>query len=70
MPAATSDRAEKARGFRFFTEIISELKKVVWLSRQEIIYLTTLVLIVAVSVGLFLGLVDLGFTKLIDTFLP
>lgn len=73
MPAATADRsAAKSRGtrFKFFGEILSELKKVVWLSRNEVIYLTTLVLIVAVATGLFLGLVDYGFTTLVDKFIP
>ena len=55
--------------FRFFGEIIAELKKVVWLSRREALYLTVLVLIVAVTVGLVLGAIDLGFTELVDKFL-
>ena len=73
MPAVTADRsAAKPRGarFKFFGEIISELRKVVWLSRQEVTYLTTLVLIVALATGLVLGLIDLGFTTLVDTFIP
>jgi preprotein translocase subunit SecE len=72
MPGVTADRsAAKSRGarFKFLSEIISELKKVVWLSRNEVIYLTTLVLIVAVATGLFLGLVDYGFTTLVDKFI-
>ena len=52
--------------FRFIGETISELKKVVWLSRREIIYLTTLVLIVAIIAGLVLGAVDYGFTRLVN----
>ena len=55
--------------FRFIGEIIAELKKVVWLSRREALYLTVLVLIVAVTVGLVLGAIDLGFTELVDKFL-
>ena len=52
--------------FRFIGEIIAELKKVVWLTRREVIYLTTLVLIVAIATGLALGAIDYGFTQLID----
>jgi len=52
--------------FRFIGEIIAELKKVVWLSRREAAYLTTLVLIVAIIMGLFLGALDYGFTQLVD----
>ena len=52
--------------FRFISEIIAELKKVVWLTRREAAYLTVLVLIVAVAVGLVLGAIDYGFTNLVD----
>jgi len=52
--------------FRFFGDIIAELKKVVWLSRREAIYLTALVLIVAIAMGIFLGAIDYGFTQLVD----
>ena len=55
--------------FRFISEIIAELKKVVWLSKREVAYLTGLVLIVAISVGLVLGAVDYGFTNLVDKLL-
>jgi len=52
--------------FRFISEIIAELKKVVWLTRREAAYLTALVLIVAIAVGLVLGAIDYGFTNLVD----
>jgi len=55
--------------FRFISEIIAELKKVVWLSRREAAYLTALVLIVAVAIGLVLGAIDYGFTNLVDKLL-
>jgi preprotein translocase subunit SecE len=55
----------KSKRFAIFGETISELKKVVWLSRRELIYLTTLVLLVAIGTGLVLGLLDLGFTHLV-----
>ena len=52
--------------FRFISETIGELKKVVWLTRREAAYLTVLVLIVAIVVGLVLGAIDYGFTNLVD----
>jgi len=55
--------------FRIFGEIISELKKVVWLTRREAIYLTVLVLIVAAAAGLVLGALDYGFSGLVDRLL-
>ncbi len=60
--------AAKRKGsrFRFFGDIIAELRKVVWLTRREAIYLTTLVLIVAAIAGLVLGAIDYGFSRLVD----
>jgi len=52
--------------FRFIGETIAELKKVVWLTRREVAYLTLLVLIVSISVGIVLGAIDYGFTNLVD----
>ena len=52
--------------FRYIGEIIAELKKVVWLTRREAVYLTILVLIVAIAAGLVLGVIDYSFTRLVD----
>jgi len=63
----TNPTAKRSRSrFRAISEIIAELRKVVWLSRREAAYLTALVLIVAVIVGLILGAIDYGFTALVD----
>jgi preprotein translocase SecE subunit len=55
--------------FRFITGIWSELRKVVWLSRREVTYLTALVLVVTVAAGIVLYAFDLGFSTAIDKFL-
>ncbi len=52
--------------FRFISEIIAELKKVVWLTRREAAYLTLLVLIISIAMGIFLGAIDFGFTNLVN----
>jgi len=57
--------AKRSR-FSFIGETIAELKKVVWLTRREMAYLTFMVLIVAIIVGLILGAFDYGFTNLVD----
>ena len=67
-PHTVTTKQSRSR-FRFFGEIINELKKVVWLTRREAIYLTTLVLIVALIAGIVLGAVDFGFSSLIDKLL-
>ena len=64
MTQSTSKRSSSR--FRFISETIAELKKVVWLTRREITYLTALVLIVAITVGIALGAIDYGFTNLVD----
>jgi preprotein translocase subunit SecE len=59
----------KKKGFRLFSyvgEIINELKKVVWLTRREIVYLTGMVLIVVIITGIILGALDFGFTQLVN----
>ena len=52
--------------FRFFGEVVNELKKVTWPTRQETTRLTILVVAVAVAIGIALGLADLLFTRLLD----
>jgi preprotein translocase SecE subunit len=61
-------RTAKRSRFRLIGEIIAELKKVVWLTRREAAYLTFLVLVVAIAVGLILGAFDYGFTNLVNEF--
>ncbi len=64
-PAATKKR-RGFRLFRYFGEIINELKKVVWLSRREVLYLTGMVLIVTIIAGVVLGALDYGFSQLVN----
>ncbi len=61
--------ARRPSRFRFIADTIAEMKKVTWLTRRETVYLTGLVLIVAISAGVVLGLIDLGFSSLVSTFL-
>ena len=51
----------------FLRETKDELKKVVWPTRQEIIRLTFVVIIISLIVGLFLGGLDFVFVKIIET---
>ena len=51
--------------FRFFGEVVSELKKVVWPTREEATRLTIMVVFVAVAVGVLLGLLDIGFSAIV-----
>lgn len=58
--------SKKNSRFSYLSGIIAELRKVVWLSRQEATYLTALVLVVAVTVGAILGAIDYGFSQIVD----
>ena len=72
MPSQQRSGMTAKRGrsrFSFIGEMISELKKVTWLTRREVAYLTLLVLIVAVCVGAVLGLIDRGFSVLVSLLL-
>ena len=51
---------------RFFMDIIGELRKVVWPTRQEAMHLTMVVIIVSAILGALLGGIDIGFGWLID----
>ena len=52
--------------FKAVSDVIAELRKVVWLTRREAAYLTILVLIVTVIAAAGLGLLDYGFTRMVD----
>jgi len=54
---------------QFFREVRVELKKVTWPSRKETIASTSVVLITVILMGFFLGIVDLGLSRLIKIFL-
>lgn len=51
---------------RFVMDIINELRKVVWPSREDTVHLTIVVVIVSLLVGAALGGIDIGFGWLID----
>jgi len=64
---ATS-RGRFASVVRYFGEVIGELRKAVWPTRQETRRLTVMVIIISIAVGAFLGALDLSFTRLVDLF--
>ena len=51
--------------FQFIREVVSELRKVVWPTREEATRLTVMVIVVAAAVGILLGIIDFGFALLI-----
>ncbi len=49
---------------QFVREVISELKKVTWPTREETIKLTAVVIVLSIIVGAFIGLLDIGFLRI------
>ncbi len=49
----------------FFREVKIEIKKVVFPSKDELIGSTWIVIITVMVISLFLGIVDLGLTRLV-----
>jgi preprotein translocase subunit SecE len=55
--------------FQFLKEVRFELKRVTWPSRKETLAGTMVVVVIVLIVASFLGIVDLGLSKLITTVL-
>ena len=53
----------------FFNEVLLEFRRVTWPSRQELMNSTTVVIVVTVVLAFFLGLVDIGLTKVVERIL-
>ncbi|HJN93731.1 MAG TPA: preprotein translocase subunit SecE [Dehalococcoidia bacterium] len=73
-PAEPSAGAGPSRRLRiprppFIADIFSELQKVVWPTRAETANLTLVVVVVAIAVGILLGVVDWGFSRILKNVL-
>jgi len=64
-----TEATRKAFNFRLIGEVVSELRRVTWPTREETTRLTLMVIAVAAVVGAFLGAVDLGFTRVLTRIL-
>ena len=59
--ASTKSAPAKKSRFTFFTEVVAELRKARWPTREEAFRLSLLVLIICAVVGGILGALDYGF---------
>ena len=57
------------KGKQFFLESRQELRKVTWPTKQQTMTSTWVVVAVTAILAIFLGLVDLGFSKIIGLIL-
>ncbi len=62
-PAQPEQVRSRGSFFRpaWIVDIVSELRKVTWPSRQEVGYLTFVVIVISLIIGTILGAADLGF---------
>ena len=54
-----------ARIRRYIEESYSELKKVVWPTREQVRNLTVLVFVISAGIGVFIAVVDLFWTEVV-----
>lgn len=52
---------------QFFREVVAELKKVTWPTREEMIKLTVIVVAISFLVGAFIGTLDFLLLKITTT---
>ncbi len=61
-----SESVRRGGIFQFFGEVVSELKKVTWPTREETTRLTIVVIVISVVIGVALGIIDRVFTLLFE----
>lgn len=54
---------------QFFREVVEQLRQVTWPDKKTLIRLTSVVILVSVVLGLFLGGLDVAFTRSIGILL-
>ena len=54
---------------KFYREVRVELKKISWPARKETVASTSVVLVIVTIVACFLGVVDLGLSKIVNSIL-
>jgi preprotein translocase subunit SecE len=55
----------QSKPVRFVEEAVAELKKVVWPTKEQVVRLTLLVIVVSAVTGFLIGGLDYLFTKLL-----
>ena len=50
---------------KFITEVVSELKKVSWTTRKDLIDSTWVVLVSSACLGLFIGVIDFVLSRIV-----
>ena len=64
-PAATATGKQRTRPRQFVREVVAELQKVAWPSRQEVASYSLVVLVASIVIAALIFVMDLVFTKAI-----
>ena len=54
---------------KYLKEVKTELGKVIWPKKEQVIKLTLIVFIISGAIGLYVGILDFSFTKLLELLL-
>jgi len=63
-PAAKEKKSLPGRIALYYRQVVAELRKVIWPTRNELVTYTVVVLVFVVFFMTIVGLLDLGLTKL------
>lgn len=55
------------RIIKYLKEVRFELSKVIWPKKREVVKLTLIVLLISGIIGVYVGIIDIGFTKLLES---
>ena len=53
----------------FLKEVQTEMKKVTWITRNEVFNYTVLIIVISIITGIYLGVLDLAFSWFIQNIL-
>ena len=62
----SSQASKRVFSLSIIGDVIAELNRVTWPAREETTRLSIMVITVAVIVGIFLGVIDLGFSSIFN----
>ena len=62
----SSQASKRVFALSIIGDVIAELNRVTWPTREETTRLSIMVITVAVIVGIFLGVIDLGFSSIFN----
>ena len=59
-------KSSPTQGTKVFQGVLEELKRVTWPNRRQTIRLTVVIIVICLIVGLYIGIIDIALTKLLE----